>query len=127
LQFPFFIANFYSFPYIQRPEFRDLKALHLDFQIGAVSFFKMSNNRTFFKAPQMVKAQILQTAKYCPNLEHLGVSLIYIAEWDLPNYVVNIPSLVALHQFRQLSSLDISIEFLRFQDIHKVIEFDHSQ
>jgi hypothetical protein len=50
-----------------------------------------------------------------------------MTEWDGQNYVVNIPDLVALHQFRQLSSLDISMGFLGFADIHKVIELDHSQ
>jgi hypothetical protein len=68
-------------------------------------------------------------AECCPNLEHLGVSLMYNAVRDRhgQNYVVDIPNLVALHQFRQLSSLDISMGFLGFNDIQKVIELDHSQ
>jgi hypothetical protein len=66
------------------------------------------------------KEQILQMAECCPNLEHLGFSLIFIGQ----NYVVNIPDLVALHQFRQLSSLDISMAFPRFNDIQKVIELN---
>jgi hypothetical protein len=50
LQFPFFIAKSYSFSYIQRPEFLSLKALHVDFEIGAVCCIlyedEMKSNKT---------------------------------------------------------------------------------
>jgi hypothetical protein len=54
-------------------------------------------------------------------LEHLGISIFYYLELEEGD-VVNIPNLVALHQFKQLSSLEITIESNDFNDFHEVIE-----
>jgi hypothetical protein len=123
LQFPFFFADYhYSFQYIQRSEFRNLKAIQIDTRVEAVSFIfyeRNSQQGIFFKA------KILQVAKCCPNLEHLSINLLYEADLNIQNYVVDIPNLVALHQFQQLSSLEISMELnLDLDDFHKVIELN---
>jgi hypothetical protein len=39
---------------------------------------------------------------------------------------MEIQDLVALHQFQQLSSLEISIEFGYYNDFHEAIQFDFS-
>jgi hypothetical protein len=119
LQFPFFYADFdYSFQYLQRSEFRNLKAIQIDTRrFEAVSFLFLCN-----RAFSLFKAKILQVAEYCPNLEHFSTNLLYEARWDIhmQNYVVDIPNSMVLHQFQRLSSLEIYLEFKNFNDFHKV-------
>jgi hypothetical protein len=52
-------------------------------------------------------------------LEHLGILLSY---WD-DNHIMEIQNLVALHQFQQLSSLEIVIEFGNYNDFYSTRHF----
>jgi hypothetical protein len=117
------VNNYYSFQYIQRSEFRNLKAIQINMRVEAVSFLFYERN-IHKRAFTLFKADILQVTKCCPDLEHLTIYYLYEAEWDMhmQSYVVNISNLVALHQFKRLSSLYIVLDFKHFYDIHKVID-----
>jgi hypothetical protein len=52
-------------------------------------------------------------------LEHLGIRLSY---WREDEDRMEIQDLVALHQFKQLSSLEILIQFGYYNDFHKAIQ-----
>jgi hypothetical protein len=64
LQFPFFIAKSYSFPYLQMPKFRNLKALHVHFQIEAVSLPFRKKHRTF---PSCFRKKFAKSPNIVPN------------------------------------------------------------
>jgi hypothetical protein len=75
------------------------------------------------KAFLLFKAEIVQVAKRCPNLEHLSINVLYELNMHMHSYVVDIPNLVALHQFKRLSSLEIILE-LESNGFNKVIELN---